>query len=265
MLEVIGMVSTAPIVVLTYAYSGARRLQRLLDQAPDLACTAGTGVLAACSAAGDAWGRTEDRVGEPLSTLAKSSIRSMVSGMLATMTARAGRRRWCEICNAEASAAGVFLQAFPETKLVCMHRAFPDVAYAALRSNPWGAFGQQFVPFIGTYPGNMSAALAAWWAAQADALLAFEKYYPQSCLRVRYEDLFREPDSVAADVRDFLELGPVGPGDLDDPSGSHDWDIPGCGSDFPVGQLLPRLAMQVNTLHAELGYSELPSKREDHW
>jgi hypothetical protein len=254
----------APVVVLTYAYSGVIRMQRLLGQEPELACTAGTGVMAACTSAADAWARIEDAEGAPLTPLAKGSIRTLATGMLTIITTQAGRRRWCETSTADPPTVETFLQVFPETRLVCLHRAFPDVACAALRSNPWGTLGQQFAPFISAHPGNMPAALAGWWTTHAQAIIDFEARHAQSCLRVRYEDLFREPAKVAAALREHLGLstepGPDLIGNLDDPSGPHDWDIPDCGRDFPVTQLPGRLLTHVGTLHTELGYPELSSE-----
>jgi hypothetical protein len=252
---------SAPVVVLTYAYSGAFRLQQFLNQEPELACTAGTGVMAACGTAVETWQRTEGQAGEQISALARSSVRSLITGMLTVITARAGRRRWCETSTTEPSTANSFLQVFPETRLVCLHRAFPDVIYAALRSNPWGINGQQFTEFISASPANLTAALAGWWVTHTRAILLFEERHRRSCLRLRYEDLFNEPKAMERDLREFLELGPADLTDFGAPSGQRDWDVPDCGRDFPADLLPPQLVSQINTLHEELGYPELPTKK----
>jgi hypothetical protein len=108
------------------------------------------------------------------------------------------------------------------------------------------------------------AALAAWWVGHAGPVLAFELAHPQSCLRVRYEDLAENPGQAERDVLGFLGLDelvpslPKLPGDADGPvlTGA---DAPGCGADLPAGQIPPPLLAQVNNLHARLGYPPLPA------
>jgi hypothetical protein len=252
----------APVVVLTYRYSGAMELQQILGRERELACTAGTGIIGACDAAADAWRQAENEPREELSGLAKSSVRSLITGMLTIISARTGGQRWCEVSGAEPSSAETFLQVFPHTKFICMHRSFADAAYVVLRTSPWGITGVQFGPYITAYPSNTPAALAAWWVTRVEPIVRFEKEHPESCLRVRYEDLAEEPDATTAGIRQFLGLVDGTPstmtGDAGDPARDREWEQPGCGKDFPADQLPPLLRTQVNALHAELGYPELP-------
>jgi hypothetical protein len=256
-----GSVNSAPVIVLTYGYAGARQLQRLLTDQPELATTFGTGLLAACDQAASAWRQVERRPEGKLSPLARTSIRAMASGMIATITARAGRPRWCETAAAERSAAEVFLDLFPGTRFVCLHRACQDVIYATLQASPWGLTGQAYVAYTASYPANTTAALAAWWVSHAAPVLAFEQDHPQACLRVRYEDLAAGPGQAENSIRDFLGLRspsialPELPGDpVMAMTGA---DRPGCGAELPASQLPPLLLAQVNELHTRLGYPTL--------
>lgn len=257
-----GAPATAPVIVLTYGFAGGRKMLDLLEREPDLACTTGTGILPACSALADAWSQAEDRQGKPVSALAASSIRSVVGGMLTIIIARTGRRRWCETAAAEPAAAETFLTVFPETRFLCLHRACPDVVYAAVKASPWGVSGPGFAAHLAAQPSSTAAALAAWWAGHAGWVAEFENRNPQACMRVRYEDLALSPGSTASAIRDFLGLAP-GPDDggIPGPGGQPPTgaDAPGCGADFPVGQLPPRLVDQVNALHERLGYPPLSS------
>jgi len=257
--------ATAPVVVLTYGFAGVRHLQEMLDRVPSLACTTGTGILSACHQAAIAWERIEDRVGEPPSRLAAASLRALASSMLTTIATQTGRRRWCETANADPEVAATFLGLFPATRFICLHRACPDVVYAVTRSSPWGLAGQTFAAYTVTHPRSTAAAVAAWWASHASSILDFERAHPQACLRVRYEDLVLERGPTAAAIRAFIGLDP-------DP-GTAGWltegepsaprpeaaDAPGCGSDFPAGQLPPPLADWVNALHEQLDYPPLPA------
>lgn len=246
----------APVIVLTYANAGGRRLQQLLDSQAELACTSGTGVLAACDQAAAAWRQVDRRPAGVLSPLASKSIRAMAAQMITVLVARSGGQRWCETAAAERGAAETFLQVFPGTRFVCLHRACPEVISATLLASPWGLSGAAFAPYVAAYPGSTVAALAAWWAARAGPLLAFERDHPGDCLRVRYEDLAEDPGGAEDSVRLFLGLGgsvsrlPEAPGTSAQMTARD-------SADLPAGQLPPRLLEQVNELHAELGYPEL--------
>jgi hypothetical protein len=249
------------VVVLTYGHAGAHRLQVLLADQPELACTSGTGLLATCEQAATAWRQAERRPARPLSGLATASIRALASGMIATITARAGRPRWCETAAATPAAADTFLRLFPATRFLCLHRACPDVAYAVLQASPWGLSGPAFASSTAAHPASTAAALAAWWAGHTAPMLAFQQDHPGACLRIRYEDLAAGASQTERDIRAFLNLhGPVTqlPELPDDPGQKLTGaDAPGCGADFPASQLPAPLLAHVNRLHARLGYPTL--------
>jgi hypothetical protein len=181
-------VAAAPVIVLTYAYSGLARLRLLLEQQHGLACTQGTGILPACEQAANAWRTVDDRDTGPLSPLACASVRALTTSLITALLLREGKQRWCEIVTAPPASAETFLHLYPGTRVICLHRACPDVSYAALHAGPWG-LGPGFAPFTAAYPGSTAAALAAFWAARTAPLLAFEREHPQHCRRLRYEDL----------------------------------------------------------------------------
>jgi hypothetical protein len=260
-----GAARNAPAIVLTYANAGGRRLQSLLESQPELTCTTSTGVLAACERAAAAWRQVERRPAKGLSPLAVKSIRVMATQMITAVTVRSGRPRWCEMAAPEPGAAEAFLQVFPGTRFVCLHRACPDLISAVLLASPWGLSGTEFAPYLGAYPGSTVAALAAWWTAHARPVLDFDRAHPGACLRLRYEDLAEDPDAALKSVRAFLGLG--GPDILPSVSGDAPGGVPvpaGAGpadrkpgADLPLDQLPPALLAEVNQLHAELGYPRL--------
>ena len=98
-------VRDAPVVVLTYAHSGAARLQSLLASHPDLACTSGTGILPLCEQAAITWRSADDRAGMTLSPLALASVRALATGIITSMLIRTGKRRWCELATASPMSA----------------------------------------------------------------------------------------------------------------------------------------------------------------
>jgi hypothetical protein len=245
--------STA-VIILTYAHAGGEQLSSLLARQPDLACTTGTGILPLCEQAAAAWRAVDGRPSGPPSRLAETSTRSLAMSMITTMLARQGKRRWCEVATAAPDAAGTFLRLFPSTRIVCLHRAWPDVVRAALDASSWGLAGPAYAPFTSAYPGSTTAALTAYWATHTTSLLSFEQAHPGTCHRVRYEDL--AADSLSS-LPDFLRLQDPGP---DPAAWLHDeaaGPARGTGSpdaDFPARQVPPSLLERANGLMERLGY-----------
>jgi Sulfotransferase family len=251
-----------PVVVLTYSFSGWLRLQGVLEQVPELACTAGTGVLGMCDMAARAWANVEERGGEHMSSLAAKSMRAMVISMMTVMVARSSRaRRWCETATVEPAAAETFLRIVPGTQFLCLHRSCPDVVRAVLGSSPWGIIGGPFTPYLLAHPANTTAAIAACWADSADQLLDFESRHPESALRVRYEDLASAPAATSRTIFDFTGMTPAAPvQDLAEDelpgggTGEGEGDPAGLDTRFPVEMLPPQLIQRINHLHEQLNY-----------
>jgi hypothetical protein len=258
--------SAAPVILLTYAYAGGGHVQELLDRDPSLVCTAGTGILATCHQAAMTWRLIEGLDGDaPLTRLALASVRALATGMLTTITSRIGGPRWCETVTVEPDSAQTLLELFPATRFICVQRACPDVIFEITRASPWGLADRGFAAYTVTHPASTVAALAAWWADYAGALLGFEQAHPESCLRVRYEDLVAEPDATTAAIHAFLWLdrgpamaGLATPGGQPAP-GRAGLGAPGCGAQMPAGQLQPQLTARVNAIHELLGYPPLPA------
>jgi hypothetical protein len=257
--------AAGPVVVLTYSFSGWRRLQGVLERVPELACTAGTGVLDMCAMAARAWANVEEGDGEHMSSLAATSIRAMVISMMTVMVTRSSRaRRWCETATADPAAAEAFLRIVPGTQFLCLHRSCPDMVRAVLGSSPWGITGGQFTPYLLAHPANASAAIAACWADSAGQLLDFESRHPESALRVRYEDLASDPAATSQAISDFTGVTPASPvperteDELpgDGPGGG---DPAGLDTRFPVAMLPPPLIQRINHLHEQLNYPHLPA------
>jgi hypothetical protein len=249
----------APVIILTYPHAGAERLTALLARHPDLACTAGTGILPLCEQAATAWRAADGRPGPPLSLLAEASTRALVTTILTSLLARQGRRRWCEIATAAPDAAGIFARLFPGTRIACLHRACPDVVHAAVNASPWGLAEPAYAPFTSAHPSSTAAALTGYWTARTAYLLAFEQAHPATCQRLRYEDL---TDGCLPGLFGSLGIGDSGPGSQDwfqDDTASPAPSAAGLLDGFPVGQIPRPLLRQASQLMEELGYEPLAS------
>ncbi|HEV2376605.1 MAG TPA: sulfotransferase [Streptosporangiaceae bacterium] len=254
-----------PVVILGCAQSGAARLQRVLAAYTALACTTGTGILPLCDLAAVTWRQAENRDG-PLSALASASIRALTDSLITAILVSAGTSRWCEISFAPAHCAEAFLELYPATRFVCLHRACPDVITDAVRAHPWGLSGTPFEPHAATHPGSTTAAIAAYWATTTQALLRFQEAHPAACRRLKYEDLPGGIAAIAEDVAAFLGLGHPGPATPNRPAGQ----IPSppeaamatvgpapAGAHMPTERIPAALRATINDLHAQLGYPPL--------
>ena len=260
---------TGPVVVLTYAHAGGAKLQDLLSEHPEVACTSGTGLLPLCEHALGAWRRIEEwPSAATASSLAVTSIRSLVATMMTVLAARTGRSRWCETATVSQEAAQSFLAVFPQARFVCLHRPCDAFIRAALAARPWGLSGPAFAPYTSAHPTSTVAALAAYWVAHTRPSLDFEAAHPQQCVRVHFDDLDADPRAVMRALARFLELGAAGPAlrppETPDTAEIGSADATGAsGGDhrpLPLGQLPPSLLAQVDDLHDRLGYPPLRSE-----
>jgi len=248
---------TGPVVLLSYGYSGGSLVQDALAADTSLACTSGTGVVPLCEGAAETWRRVEGHNGQAMSALAVSTIRGLITAQVTTILAGAGKPRWCELATASPAVAGPFLQVFPHTAFICVHRNCLDVVRAGVQASPWGLQGQGLVPYLLPYPGNSVAALAAYWANSTEELLTFEAANSGITSRVRYEDVAAGPDEALAGVRASLGLGGGRRGTF-----VEQFDTPGQTAQAPVTEvpvsMIPRpMRQRIGRLQAELGYPPL--------
>lgn len=246
----------APVIILSYPYSGAHLVQRILTRQSDLAPTEGTGIVPMCEVVAAIWTQIDGVPGPALSRLAVTSIRALVTTQVTVALARAGKRRWCELATAAPSAAQTFLRIFPAARCVCVHRACTDVISAAITAQPWGLAGSAMSRYIDSYPGNSVAAAAAYWASATEQLLAFEAANPRAAVRVRYEDVATDAEHALESVRAFLGLDrqishELPPGSAE-PAAARD-----AGSGYPQVpfEMIPaELRKRIDLLHERLSY-----------
>ncbi len=248
--------SRDPIVVLTYAHAGAEVLAGALSASRSLTCTSGTGLLPLCHAAATAWQNAEGP-GSP-SPLAIKSIRAMTAAITTVIQAGSGGSRWCETAVAPPAAAGSFLRVFPETMFICLHRGMAGVLTDGTTAYPWGLGGSPFWTYSAGHPGNNVATVAAYWIACTEALLEFEAQHPQSCVRVRHEDLTADLDTQTRDIYTRLGLDPRDLAVLPQPALTQSRaSAVHCHPGFPVpaDQIPPRLRPKIDELHSRLNYA----------
>jgi Sulfotransferase family len=252
----------APVIVLAGAYAGAGRLRFLLASYPDLACTAGTGILPLCQQAMATWRAVDGQAGRPPSPLAAAATRALAASLITSVLATHGKRRWCETAAASSTAAETFLRLYPQTRFLCLHRACPAVIRAALDASRWGLADPAFAPFTRAHPASTIAALTAYWVAHTTTVLDFERAHPRACLRVRFEDLAEAQQQTRDHITAFLGIA-----GLDEHAAlaggneetRHEPQNPGPEPDFPAGLIPPAIRAEACDLLRQLGYPPLPA------
>jgi protein-tyrosine sulfotransferase len=206
-----------PVFVLCNGRSGSTLLRFLLDAHPDLACPPETNLPDLCAQLATVWSLIEgaplalNRGDEPpeIPDAAISGIRQTMDRMVGSYLARRGKKRYCDKSLGTAPFAELLLRVYPEAKFLCLYRHPMDVIASAIEACPWGLNGYGFDRYIATTPGNAVMAVARFWVDNAAATLAVEEEFADRCFRVRYEDLVAEPESVAAQVFEFLDAAPA--------------------------------------------------------
>lgn len=267
-----------PVFVLCMARSGSTLLRLILDTHPDLACPPETSIPALCGQLAVVWSLIE---GAPLSPrrgdappeipdAAIAGIRQTMDLMTAPYLARRGKRLLCDKSLSTAKYAELLVRIYPQARFICLYRHPMDMISSGIEACPFGLNGYGFDQYIADSPGNAVLALARYWHDEATAITSFEGKYPDRCHRVRYEDMVREPDRIAARVFSFIGVDPApgiaeavfshqherfGPGDHKVwHTSSITPDSIGRSEAVPTGLILPPILAAINELAGRLGY-----------
>jgi hypothetical protein len=273
-----GALVTDPVFVLCVGRSGSTLLRLVLDTHPDLACPPETNIPALCSQLAVVWSLIE---GAPLSLqrgdappvipeAAIAGIRQMMDLMTAPYLRRRGKKLYCDKSLGTAAYAKLLKRVYPGARFICLFRHPMDMISSGLEACPWGLRGYGFDSYIADSPGNAVMALARYWLDGATAIAAVEEEFPDSCHRVRYEDMVADPERVAAGIFGFLGAGQV-PGigkevfsrehERFGPADHKIWYTSaisqgsvGRGDALPVGLIPPPVLESMNALLDKLGY-----------
>ena len=269
---------TDPVFVLCVSRSGSTLLRLVLDTHPDLACPPETNIPALCSQLAVVWSLIE---GAPLSLqrgdtppvipeAAIAGIRQTMDLMTAPYLQRRGKKLYCDKSLGTARYANLLKRIYPDARFICLFRHPMDMISSGLEACPWGLQGYGFDPYIADSPGNAVMALARYWLDGATAIAAVEEQFPDSCHRVRYEDMVADLERVAAGIFEFLGVGQV-PGIGEEvfsrkherfgPADHKIWYTSaisqgsvGRSDSLPVGLIPPPVLESMNGLLDKLGY-----------
>jgi Sulfotransferase family len=245
-----------PVILLSYAYSGAQEVQDALAAGTELGCTSGTGIIPQCEVAAQTWRQVEGHDRQAMSRLALATVRDLVTAQLTVILARTGKTRWCELATASPGMTEPFVQAFPGTAFVCVHRHCLDVVRAGVEASRWGLRGHGLAPYALSYPGNSAAALAAYWADSTQGLLAFEQANPDRAMRIRYEDVVSGPAEALTAARVWLGIKDSRSATFPEPEVRMP---PSSAAEVPAEMIPGPLLRRLSQMQADLGYPFWPA------
>ncbi|HSG64402.1 MAG TPA: sulfotransferase [Gammaproteobacteria bacterium] len=211
--------STAPIFVICCARSGSTLLRYVLDTHPSITAPPELHLLLAARQLLWIFEHTAKVSGSPVAELdtkchAATRTRETLDAIMHEHATRVGKAIWAEKSVSSVDCLDVLMTVYPDARLIHLHRHAADVmascAQAAQRRQ--GMFG--FEPFVARDPGNPVDGLADYWIDKTRRALDAETRLANPHLRLRYEDLVREPATAAAGLLEFLGL-PLPDGMLD--------------------------------------------------
>lgn len=272
--------SATPIFVLCCARSGSTLLRYVLDAHPDIVCPPELHLLLAAKQLAWVFEHTTVTPGGDGPANAKAyaveRARETVSAIMDEYAAHAGKPVWAEKSVSSIDHVDLLEQLYPQARLICLHRQAPDVmascAQAAQRRQ--GMFG--FEPYVAATLNSPVDGLADYWLDKTRRLLDTETRKPETCLRLRYEDVVAAPQAslevlfeflgleMPSDMLDSIFSTPhvVGPGDskILTTSGMHTDSI-GHGKRLAMNTLSADRRERIDAFHMQLGYSPVAADR----
>jgi len=269
----------APIFVLCCARSGSTLLRYILDTHPDIVAPPELHLL--LTARQLAWlfehtartqGPADCRI--DAKRYAAARTRETLSTIMSEYAARAGKTVWAEKSVSSIDALDLLETLYCEARLICLYRQAPDVmaSCAQAAQQRQGTFG--FEPFVARTPEHAIDGLADYWLDKTRRTLIAEQRLANPHLRLRYEDLVREPQAALERLFAFLELPlpagmldsifssahVVGPGDskILNTTGIHTESV-GHSARLAMEALSADRRRQINAMHEQIGYPPLAS------
>lgn len=131
----------------------------------------------------------------------------MANALYSPYLERRGKSRWCDKSLTTAHHTELLSQVFENAKFLCLYRHAMDMISSGLEASPWGLDSYGFGAYAAGHPNSVTA-LADYWISSTMLALTFEESHPDKCMRIYYEQLTGEPETVMNSVFEFIGVSP---------------------------------------------------------
>jgi hypothetical protein len=267
--------------VLCAPRSGSTLLRWLLDTHPEVACPAETYAAHAVEAVmpfvrATSGALLTDEMARRRHVIEET--RRIVAQPLNAYARGRGKRVWVDKSpTITIQQIDRVFEIFPRARYFCLHRQCLDVVRSQLELSTYSYRFPGLAPYVARTPENVVEAAVRFWCDLTQAELAFEAARPAVSLRVRYEDVARDPKAAMPAIFGHLGLEP--PPDLlervfkqDHGEGAGDpkiffttkiEDASGRGAVVPHRMLTPATRARADELSKQLGYPRLGEPMPD--
>ncbi|MEZ4864516.1 MAG: sulfotransferase [Caldilineaceae bacterium] len=128
-------------------------------------------------------------------------LRELASYFYGNYANSTGKDRWADKTPAYVDYLDFIQQLFPESQFVMIYRHGLDQAHSFTRG---GAFARPALASYCQEGEDLRVGAVRYWAEKVAQMMAFEKRFPDQCLRLRYEDLCAEPEAKLRALFTFL-------------------------------------------------------------
>jgi protein-tyrosine sulfotransferase len=194
--------AAVPIFLTGVFRSGTTLLRYIIDSHSHICCPPETNFLRACA---DLLRDRDNRFGLASMGFDDAHVcaraRSFAAYFFENYASSAGKPRWADKTPAYVGILDEIDRIFPTAQYVMIYRHGLDVAHSITRG------GRHVTSYVERYLREASdprPRAAAYWSAQTERMLAFEKAHPDRCHAVKYEEMCVSPERILRDVFSFL-------------------------------------------------------------
>jgi protein-tyrosine sulfotransferase len=200
------MLPHPPIFILSCYRSGSTLLRFVLDSHPEVCCppelSFGQAAETLTHLYSGVHGRRYTGAGEaPAPVL--DAVRNLLSTVAEGVLASQGKSRFCEKSPSNVLYLPLLDALFPGARWLCLYRQARDVISSTIEMH---ASIPELARFVYDARGDLVTAFAGSWIEWTGIMLELEKAHPESCFRLRYEDLVANPRDRTAEAFAFLGL-----------------------------------------------------------
>lgn len=131
----------------------------------------------------------------------RSRIRGIISYFMENYASSKGKARWADKTPEYIDCVDFLQELYPHAKFILLFRNPVDQIYSNVKSGLGSA--DRLADYLVDGSSDMEAG-AKYWNEKAAKIFEFESLHPESCHRLRYEDLCDQPEAELQRMFEFL-------------------------------------------------------------